>query len=181
MLFFLRIIILFAAIMLDATFFGRPGESWTFPGATLLLTVSWTLLLGFSESIGWVLLAGLVADVFLFAPLGFFMLIFTIAAYGTELLSKRFLSGIGFRLTAAFFGALLLSLGAKIIFVWFSLGAREVKNFLFSGIEGMQSEWGVLLFAGMGFFFFGYVCLRRLETFFSFYARHVRPMGRYMG
>lgn len=180
MLFFVRLSLIFLAVILDATFFGRPGDSWVFPGATLLLAMSWTLILGFSESIGWVLLSGIVADIFLFAPLGFFTLVFAIAAYGTENISRRLRSGNVFRLPIVFGGALLFSLIAKGLFVWFSLETQEMKNFFFSGMRETGIWRMLIFFLGLFLFFLGYVCLRRLENFFSFYGKRIRPMGRYV-
>lgn len=178
MLFVFRASLIFTALLADMTFFGRWSDMWVFPGATALLVASWTMVLGFSESIGWVLFAGCMADMLLFALPGFFTALFVLIAYATDGIVKRVAVGRWMRIGLVFFEVLFVSLLIKTLFIGISLDFFTAREYVTATF--FESGWYQIgaLFSGLGIFWIGYGGLRRIENFFSFYTARIHPTTR---
>ncbi len=173
---FLRIGIITIAICLDMVLSGYFGGSLISPNVTLMLVVAWSLLLGFTESIGWVMLAGVLADMVLFRPLGFSIFMFVVAAYASSFLSKRFFIRHPLWILVPFFGVVIFSVCMEILAVVLFWGVKEGGSLIMTWImHGSVVMQGLLILVNAALFFLSYRVLDGVETFLSYYKRRVQP------
>lgn len=173
---FFRIGVILVVILLDIMLSGYFGGSLIAPHALLMLMVAWTLVLGFSESLGWIILSGIFADMLLFRPLGFSVLIFVGASYGVSLLSKRFFIHHSSWVIFPFLGVILFSMlvewSAILLFWGVSEGWEFILQWIYS--ESIIAQIEVISLNAL-FFFLSYRGLTRMETFLSYYKRRIEP------
>ena len=171
-----RIGIILVMVCMDMVLSGYFGGSLISLNATLMLVLAWSLILGFTESIGWVILAGAIADLLLFRPLGLSIIIFTVVSYGSSFLSKRFLTSHPFWILIPFFGTVLFSVGVEIVAIFLFWGVREGSSLVISWISHTNPFMQVMFISVNALFFFiSYKGLNFVETFLSYYKRRIQP------
>lgn len=174
--FFFRVILIVVALCLDMIFSGYFYGSLILPNVTLMLVVVWTILMGFTESIGWILLAGVFSDLLLFRPFGSSILLFVIATYGFSFLSRRFFPGNFSWMTVSFLGVILFSIGVEMLAVFASWGLREGSSLIsFWVTRESMASFGIFILLNALFFFMIYKGMNRFEIFFSYYKRKIQP------
>jgi rod shape-determining protein MreD len=87
----LKFIVIFLAVLLQAYFFPNLSGLGIFPDVALIIILFWTVSSGFEGSWKWAALAGLLADLAYFWPIGAGIFSFTASAYLANSLAKRFL------------------------------------------------------------------------------------------
>lgn len=173
---FFRILFIIFALCLDMVLSGYFGESLILPNITLMLIVAWTLLIGFTESIGWILLAGICSDLLLFYPLGFSVLLFTLIGYGSSFLFRQFFTGHPFWMMISFLSIVLFSMGIEAISLLVFWGIQEGSALILYWILHTSLLVLVISFLfNVIFFLLCYKMLKHFEDFFSYYKRKVHP------
>ncbi|MDQ1284386.1 MAG: Rod shape-determining protein MreD [Patescibacteria group bacterium] len=84
-------IFIFLAAVIQFSFFPSLFPLGTCPDLLLLLVIFWALREGFEKTAARAVLAGLLADLFRFQPVGVDIFLFSLAAFGASSLAKRFL------------------------------------------------------------------------------------------
>lgn len=175
MIFVVRILCLFVALVVDTALSGFLGKSFMWVDVTLMLVVTWALLLGFSESLGWTILAGLLFDLVFFERVGYSILFFTVSAYGVSFLSKRFFAGHIFRLLLPYTGLLVFLFFVKGGVLFFGDGSGQIFEYMVV-YGGVSFVWHFVVFVAGALLFLGvYYGISRLESFFSYYSRSMLP------
>lgn len=116
MYFFLTILILFLAVIFQATFIPHLAIWQVAPNLVLIIILSWSILTDSKKTLGWALIAGLLLDLFSGLPFGVLTLSLVLIAYIVNLLAYTILGQANFLVIGAigFGGTIIYNLFIRL-------------------------------------------------------------------
>lgn len=154
--FLLRIAIIFLIIFVQLNFLNLIMAENRLLNLSILAVISWVIISGFEKMWLWIVLIGLLNDVFLASRLGPNILFFILFAYLISFVSRRFIIErrlSGFALVAIFI------LAGNFLGSTFDFLFSEAKIFeeFMSHVQNYFRDWkyfiGINIFSGICFFF----------------------------
>lgn len=168
----IRSIVIILTVLAQVSFWPTVFGKNFVPALVLSLVISWIFIAGFAASLGWIIFAGVMLDIFSFAALGTNVILLTTVGYGVSFLSRRFILEHKTWGSLLIFSFIILSAAVYYflnIFLqdwhyFFDVKFWRSQSFLFS--SAMQ------IFITMALsFVLVYFPMKKIENFIAFYDR----------
>lgn len=179
-LFILRLFLIFIVLIFEVSVALLFSGAYQAPSALLGLVCAWTLRRKFSSTLWWIVVSGLLLDIFTFKPVGSSVAVFVFTGYFVGFLSRRFLVRQPFWGNISIVGILFLSTAIynilRIGFLFMESGQARIADLLRFSLQPSTLKSFFLCFTlnSMLFLLLRFL-VEKKESFASRYEKTVRP------
>lgn len=169
--FIVRMSILFLAASAQlAVGFVSPFE-WSTPNIVLVIVLAWVFVRGLDTVGLWVVFAGILTDLLLFERVGESVLLFSVAAFGANILSRRYIAEHPFWSMISAFVVIFFITTLSVWVKYLLLGEEFRRAFLLDISHGIYDIFAVSFVTGL-LYIGTYFVLRSIERRMFGYQRN---------
>lgn len=167
----IRFTIILMAVLFQISVLSVIFPEYQVPSIIVALVIAWTIHVGFSDILPWVIISGIMLDIASFQPVGISVVLFVSISYFVSFFSRRFL--VEHRVWGAMV-VIFFMIAATFFYYFAGIFVAGFNNFLMGESLFLWKTIAAQIVANVVLFLIIYFPMKKMEEFISFYDQQVK-------